>query len=119
MTSNCDEGLTVKVEEQIFRMDSQSNALYDNHNFPKFGLSELSFNAQSKPKTPKPSHAPSTASSSQAASPSGRRFIITTAGHADSKKALEYTTSPSFLSPSSSFIKSKHHHSMKSLRLGR
>lgn len=100
-------------------MDSQSNALYDNLSFPEPTLSELSFNAtngQSKPKTPKYGHA--ACSSSKAASPSGRRFIILPAGASDSRKLHENPVSP-FLSPSASFVTSKHHHSMKSLKLGK
>lgn len=94
-------------------MDSQSNALYDNVNLPKIGLSDLSFNAQhNKPKILKAGHAvPGSASSNNL----GRRFVILPA---DNKKALESSASP-FLSPSPSFAKLKHNHSMKSLRLGR
>lgn len=95
-------------------MDSQTNALYDNQSFPKFGLSELSFDATNGQNKPKAGNA---VSSSQATSPSGRKFIIMPAGSSGSKKALETTTSP-FLSPSSSFVKSRQHHSMKSLKLG-
>lgn len=101
------------------KMDSQSNALYDNSGFPKPPLSELSFNAtngQSKPKQLKAGHVSS--SSSKAASPSGRRFIVLPAGASESRKALEHSVSP-FMSPSASFIKSKQHHSTKSLKLGK
>lgn len=99
-------------------MDSQSNALYDNQSFPKPVLSELSFNATNehgKPKTPKAGNV--LTSSSTAGSLSGRRFIVLPAGGYESKKALESSASP-FMSPSASFAKSKHHHSMKSLKLG-
>lgn len=96
-------------------MDSQSNALYDNPGFLKLGLGELSFNAtangQDKPKTPK------SGGLSQTTSPSGRKFFIVPAGSSEAKKALESSTSP-FLSPSTSFVKSRQHHSMKSLKLG-
>lgn len=113
---NCD---TENPESIV--MDSQSNALYDNPSFPKpspHGMLELSFNAthaNNKPKTPKGGHVPST-TSSHAASPSGRKFVIM---HGDSKKALDASTTSPFLSPSSSFVKSKQHQSSKSLRLGR
>lgn len=97
-------------------MDSQTNALYDNQTFSKPVLSELSFNStngQHKPKAPK--HG-SSVSSSQAASPTGRKLVIMPAGSIDHRKVLE-SASP-FLSPSSSFVKSRQHHSMKSLKLG-
>ena len=94
------------------KMDSQSNALYDNPSFPKFGLSELSFNAQKgkgdASKTGNVQTPP------QVTSPSGRKFLIV---QASTSKSPESSTSP-FLSPSSSFVKSKQHHSMKSLKLG-
>lgn len=101
-------------------MDSQTNALYDNQTLPKHGLCELSFNsvnAQKNSKSPRLGNVPST-STSQANSPCGRKFVVMPAGTLDPKKALESSTSP-FLSPSASFVKSKQHHSMKSLKLGK
>ena len=98
-------------------MDSQTNALYDNQTLSKHGLCELSFNsvnAQKNSKSPRLGKVPST---SQANSPCGRKFVVMPAGTLDPKKALESSASP-FLSPSASFVKSKHHHSMKSLKLG-
>lgn len=102
-------------------MDSQTNALYDNQAFVKYGLNELSFNAMNAQKHPKSAKAGDllSAASSQGNTPSAKKFRVVPTGISDSKKkALETSTSP-FLSPSASFIKSKHHHSMKSLKLGR
>jgi len=88
-------------------MDSQNNALFDNQSFATLGLSELSFNAECKAKAAK----------NAATSPKGKKFIIMPAGSASEAKILTPSQSASpFLSPSPSFLKSKHyHHSMKSL----
>jgi hypothetical protein len=91
-------------------MDSQTNALYDNPSFAKLGLSELSFNANGQGKKK--------AGNSQATTPTGRKFVVLPADSMEAKKALESSASP-FLSPSSSFVKSRQHHSMKSLKLGK
>lgn len=96
-------------------MDSQTNALFDNQTLAKHGISELSFNSVSSHKNVKTTKLPS-AASSQATTPcsKSKKFVVLPA---DSKKALESSTSP-YLSPSASFVKSKLHHSMKSLKLG-
>lgn len=102
-------------------MDSQSNALYDNQNFRKYSVSELSFDATTdtgKPKTPKAGKASLVTATSAANSSKRGKFIIVPAGPSGSKTTLETSASP-FLSPSPSFSRSKQHHSMKSLRLGR
>lgn len=81
-------------------MDSQTNALFDNESLQKYGLNEVSFNAT---QSPKPTRAIQK-------SPSARKFVVLPAEQ-------ENATSP-FLSPSSSFAKSRKHHSAKSLRTG-
>ncbi|CRL04725.1 CLUMA_CG017785, isoform A [Clunio marinus] len=86
-------------------MDSQTNALYDNENFPKYGVSELTFNALNKTPKPKPK------------SLRDKKFVIVPAGSMESGKGIETSTTP-FLSPSTSFSKSKSHISMRGHRLG-
>lgn len=73
-------------------MDSQTNALFDNQTLQKYGVNEISFN--------------STTQSPRALqkSPSARKFVVLPAERD--------------LSPSSSFAKSRKHHSSKSLRTG-
>lgn len=99
------------MEVSGLSMDSQTNALYDNPTLtPKYGLNEISFNAKHSPK-PKKSSPPSGIHKS----PSARKFIILSA----EKDIDDVGTSASpFLSPSSSFVKAKHHPNAKSLRTG-
>lgn len=82
-------------------MDSQSNALYDNPTFPKYGINEISFNAKNSPK-------PSRVQGGMQKSPSNKKFVVFPA-------EKDNVSSP-FLSPSPSFAKAYHHHSSKSLR---
>lgn len=90
-------------------MDSQTNALYDSPTVaPKYGLSEISFNAKQSPK-PKKSSPPGGIHKSASA----KKFIILPADIDECGSSA----SP-FLSPSSSFIKSKQYHNAKLLRTG-
>lgn len=93
-------------------MDSQTNALYDSQILTKHGLSEISFNstnAQENSKSTKSGNEPS------AISPNRKKNLVS---NSNQKKVLEITSSP-FLSPATSFVKSKQHHSMKSLKICR
>lgn len=92
-------------------MDSQTNALYDNPTLaPKYGLSEITFNAKQSPNLKK-------SISDIHKSPSTKKFVILPA-EKDSDETGGATHSP-FLSPSSSFARSKIHANQKlSLRTG-
>lgn len=80
-------------------MDSQTNALFDSQSLQKFGINEISFNATQSPRPTRPIQK----------SPSSKKFVVL--------PATEEGSSP-FLSPSTSFAKSRKHHSAKSLRTG-
>lgn len=84
-------------------MDSQTNALFDSQSLQKYGVNEISFNAT---QSPNPLRAIQK-------SPSARKFVVLPA----EKEEAASAGSP-FLSPSSSFAKSRKHHSAKSLRTG-
>lgn len=83
-------------------MDSQTNALFDSQSLQKFGTNEISFNATLSPKPSRPIQK----------SPSAKKFIVLPATEEGPSSG-----SP-FISPSSSFAKSRKHHSAKSLRTG-
>lgn len=82
-------------------MDSQSNALYDNPTFPKYGLGEVSFNAKNSPK-------PARSQGGMHKSPSGKKFVIFPVEKELNEGASSSSAASPFLSQSSSFAKSRH-----------